>query len=170
MDWDEEKLNALPEAEQLKILAAIDRLSRSGTMKMIEGEEEFTLVKEDDAWRLALDWHTAVRISLAAVVPPNGLIQAEPVPSETAVKTSEPFRVSFRVINRSSKALRARIIHKVEPQELAEYLEIVECALLLPTLIDAGQQEEYSTTYVVRGDLPESARKLNITYEFQIDP
>lgn len=169
MDWDEDKLNALPPAEQRKILAAMDRLSRSGNMKMIEGEEEFALVKEDEAWRLALDWDAALRISLAAVVPPNGPIQAEPLPSETLVNSSEPFRVTYKVRNRGDKAIRARIVHKVEPQELTEYLEIVECALLLPTLIEAGHQEEYLTTYLVRGDLPESARKLKISYEFKID-
>lgn len=169
-DWDEEKLNALSVEEQRKILAAIDRLNRSGTMKMIEGEEEFALIKEDDAWRLALDWDAALRVSLGAVVPANGAIQAEPVPRETVVKSSEPFRVSYKVSNRSNKALRTRIIHKVEPQELTQYLDIIECALLLPTLVDAGQQAEYSTTYLVRGDLPESARKFNITYEFKIDP
>jgi hypothetical protein len=170
LDWDEEKLNALSSADQRKLLAVVDRLTRSGTMKMIEGEEEFALVKEDKTWRLALDWDAALRVSLSSLVPANGPIEAEPVPRETVVKSSEPFRISYRVSNRSDKALRTRIIHKVEPQELREYLDIIECALLLPTTLSAGQQEEYSTTYLVRGDLPESARKVNITYEFKIEP
>jgi hypothetical protein len=170
MDWDEDKLNALAPAEQRKIIAAIDRLSRSGTMRMIEGEEEFALVREDQAWRLALDWDAALRVNLAAVVPANGALEAAPVDRETIVKSSEPFRVTYRVSNRSNKALRTRIIHKVEPQELAQYLDIVECALLLPTLVPPGQQEEYATTYLVRGDLPEGARKFNIIYEFKVDP
>jgi hypothetical protein len=169
LDWDEERLNALPAAEQRKILATIDQLSRSGRLKMIEGEEEFALIKEDDTWRLALDWDAALKISLAAVVPPNGLIQAEPLIKETVVKSSEPFRISYKVSNRSSEALRMRIVHKVEPQELTQYLDIVECALLLPTRLDAGQQAEYSSTYLVRGDLPEKARTFNITYEFKLD-
>ena len=170
MDWNEEKLNALAPADQRKILAAIDRLIRSGTIKTIQGEEEFALVKEDKAWRLALDWDAALRVSFASVVPADGALEAEPIPRETVVKSSEPFRISYRVSNRSGKALRTRIIHKVEPQELREYLDIIECALLLPTSVPAGQQAEYSTTYLVRGDLPESARKFNITYEFKIDP
>ena len=170
LDWDEEKLNALPSVDQRKILAAIDRLSRSGTIKTIQGEEEFALVKEEKAWRLALDWDASLRVSFASIVPANGVLEAEPIPRETVVKSSEPFRISYRVSNRSGKALRTRIIHKVEPPELREYLDIVECALLLPTSVPAGQQAEYSTTYLVRGDLPESARKFNITYEFKIDP
>jgi hypothetical protein len=170
LDWDEEKLNALSAADQRKILAAIDQQRRSGTIKMIEGEEEFALVKEDKAWRMALDWDAALRVSFAAIVPANGAIEAEPVPRETVVTSSEPFRISYRVSNRSDKNLRTRITHKVEPEELREYLDIIECALLLPTSVPAGQQREYSTTYLVRGDLPESARKFNITYEFKIDP
>ncbi|HEX2230001.1 MAG TPA: cytochrome c oxidase assembly protein [Candidatus Binatia bacterium] len=169
LDWDEEKLNALPAVEQRKILSAIDQLRRSGRMEMIEGEEEFVLIREDDAWRLALDWDAALRVSLAAAVPPSGLIEAEPVVKETMVKSSEPFRISYKVSNRSNRPLRTRIVHHVEPHELSDYLDIVECALLLPTLIEPGQQEEYSTTYLVRGDLPESAREFNITYEFKID-
>ena len=169
-DWDEERLNALSPEEQRKILATIDQLNRSGTMKMLEGEEEFALIKQDDAWRLALDWDAALRVSLGAVVPANAALQAEPVTRETVVKSDEPFRISYKVSNRSNKALRTRIIHKIEPLELTQYLDIIECALLLPTLVDAGQQVEYSTTYLVRGDLPESARNFNITYEFKIDP
>jgi hypothetical protein len=170
LDWDEEKLNALSSADQRKLLAVMDRMSRSGTMKMIEGEEEFALVKEDKAWRLALDWDAGLRVSLASIVPANSPIEAEPVPRETVVKSSEPFRISYRVSNRSDKALRTRIIHKVEPQEFREYLDIIECALLLPTTVPAGRQEEYSTTYLVRGDLPEGARKVSITYEFKVEP
>jgi hypothetical protein len=169
LDWDEEKLNALSAADQRKILAEIDRLKRSGTMKMIEGEEEFALIKEDENWRLALDWDEGLRVSLAASVPANGVITAEPLPKETVVKSSEPFRISYRVSNLSDKALRTRIVHHIEPQELKEYVDIIECALLLPTLLEAGEQAEYSTTYLVRGDLPESARKFHITYEFKID-
>lgn len=170
LDWDEEKLNALPAVEQRKILTAIERQSRNKTMKMIEGDQEFALVRENKTWRLSLDWDAALRASFASIVPANGAIEAEPIPRNIVVKASDPFRISYRVKNRSDKALRTRISHKVEPPELMEYLDIIECALLLPVSIAAGQEAEYSTTYLVRGDLPESARKFNITYEFKIEP
>jgi Cytochrome c oxidase assembly protein CtaG/Cox11 len=170
LDWDEEKLNALPAAEQRKILAAIDGLRRRGTMKMIEGEEEYALVKEDKAWRLALDWDSGLRISFASIVPGNGTIEAEPIPPETVVKSSEPFRISYRVRNLSDKPIRTRIIHIVEPEELRQYVDIVECALLLPVTVQPGSNEEYSTTYLLDGGLPESVRRFKITYAFKIEP
>lgn len=170
LDWDEEKLNSLSALEQRKILSAIDRQTRNQTMKMIEGDEEFALVREQKTWRLALDWDAALSVGFASVVPANGPIDAEPIPRRALVKSSDPFRISYRVRNRSEKPVRTRIIHRVHPPELKEYLDIVECALLLPVNIAAGQEAEYSTTYLVRGDLPESARKFNITYEFKIEP
>jgi hypothetical protein len=169
LDWDEEKLNALPPVEQRKILHALEQLSRNGGMKMIEGEEEFALVKESAGWRMALDWHAGLQVSFASAVPENGPIEAEPEPRQTVVKSSEPFRIIYRVHNRSGKPVRTRIVHKVEPEESRPYVDIVECALLLPTTIEAGRQEEFSSTYLLRGDLPESARNLTITYEFKID-
>ena len=47
LDWDQDKLNALPEPKQKEILAAIDNLRRAGKLNFIEGEEELTLVKEN---------------------------------------------------------------------------------------------------------------------------
>jgi hypothetical protein len=52
LDWDEDRLNSLPVAAHQKILDSIDQLSGTRALKMIEGEEEFTLVKEESSWRV----------------------------------------------------------------------------------------------------------------------
>ncbi len=112
MDWDEEKLNALPSADQRKILAAIDRLSRSGTIKTIQGEEEFALVKEDKAWRLALDWDAALRVSFASVVPADGALEAEPIPqgNRRQIQRTVPHQLS------GQQSLRQSSAHPHHPQ------------------------------------------------------
>jgi len=168
LDWDEDRLNSLPVAAQQKIFASIDSLSRAGRLKMIEGEEEFTLVKEGNSWRVFFDWESGVRILYRAVVPSSQAIDAMPLTKETKVRPGELFTVAYRVKNRSAREIATRIIHRIEPAELREHLEIVECALLLPVKILPGQHSEYSTTYMVRSDLPEGAKNLNITYEFQV--
>jgi hypothetical protein len=40
LDWDEERLNALPPNEQKRLLASIDALKRRGGLEMIEGQED----------------------------------------------------------------------------------------------------------------------------------
>jgi cytochrome c oxidase assembly protein Cox11 len=56
----------------------------------------------------------------------------------------------------------------IEPKELSHHLEIIDCALLLPVELRPGEESEFSTTYIVDGDLPEGVKELNVTYEFQV--
>ena len=168
LGWEEDRLNALPISAQHRILTAIDDLSRAGKLKIIEGEEEFTLVKEGGSWRVFFDWAAGLRITYGAVVPPTEMIEAVPLTKETKVRPNELFAVTYRVKNRSARPIATRIVHRIEPQELRQHLDIVECALLLPVKMLPGQESEFSTTYMVRGDLPEGAKNLKITYEFQL--
>ncbi|MBI2361366.1 MAG: hypothetical protein HYV04_21065 [Deltaproteobacteria bacterium] len=39
---------------------------------------------------------------------------------------------------------------------------------LLPVKLAPGEEEEYSSTYLVRGDLPEGQRQLFVTYELDV--
>jgi len=170
MDWDEDRLNALSSVEKQKLRATIAKLQHSGKIKMIEGEEEFVLVKEGNEWKLFLDWSKGLRVTFGASVPADGSIEAQPLTPETIVRTSEPFSITYRVKNRSQKMLSTRIIHKIEPEELKPYLDIVQCALLIPVKLLPGRESEYSTTYLIRPDLPSGSREINITYEFKVEP
>ena len=167
LDWEEERLNALPASAQHKILAAIDDLARAGKLQMLEGEEEFAVVKEANSWRVLFDWAAGLRIVLGARVPATGAIESAPVAKETNVQPNELFTVTYRVKNRTGQPIITRIIHRVEPEDLKQHLEIVQCGLLLPVKLPPQKELEFTSTYMVRGDLPEGTKNLDITYEFQ---
>ena len=169
LDWDESRLNALPAAAQKKILAAIDEMNRQGKLPIIEGEEEFTLLREGAQWRVSLDWGAGVKVSFTTVLPSDTAISAEPLAKQTVARPSDVFTIGFRVKNRTDRAIVTRIVHRVEPKELAQYLELVQCALLLPVQLRPGEEQTYDSTYVVRGDLPDGAERLDVIYEFKID-
>lgn len=168
-NWDEERLNALSTKEQKKILATIDDLKRKGKLEMIEGQEEFTLVREGLNWRLFLDWASGVKVNFATIVPSDGLIEAKPTIKETVTQPNELFTIAYRVKNLTDKDLFARITHRVEPAILKEHLDLVECALLLPVKLSPGEERSYSSTYVVRGNIPEGTKRLDVTYEFKVE-
>ena len=168
LDWDEERLNALPSSTQRDILSNLDRMNRAGEIKTIEGEEEFTLVKEGTSWRVYLDWAAGVRVSYNAVVPPTEVIDAVPVNKGTTIRPSELFTIAYRVKNRTAQTISTRITHRIEPDELKQHLDIIDCALLLPVELRPGEESEFSTTYMIRGDLPEGTKELNVTYDFQV--
>lgn len=168
MDWDENRLNALSVNEQKKILTAIERLIKTNKLKVIEGEEEFALVREAKTWKVFLDWTAGVKVDFNATVPSGDLIEARAVIQETVARPGELFTITYRVKNRAQKNLVARIVHHVEPRALAEYLDLVECALLLPVRLSPGEEQEYASTYLVRGDLPERVKELHVNYEFTL--
>lgn len=169
LNWDEERLNKLPRDEQKTILAALQQLKRSGNLKMIRGDEEFVLVREGTGWKVFLDWAAGVRVIFDAVVPQGNGVEAEPVIRETVVHPGDLFTVDFRVKNQTASDLLARINHHVEPRDLAEHLDLVECALLFPVRIAPHQEQTYSSRYLLRGDLPEGTKEIKVTYDFKVE-
>jgi hypothetical protein len=169
LDWDEERLNKLPRAEQKRMLEALQKLRRSGNLKMIRGDEEFVLVREGVGWKVFLDWAAGVRIAFDATIADGAAIEAEPAPRETIVHPGELFNIDYRVKNLGAKNLAARIVHHVEPKTLAEHLDLVECALLFPVQLHPHQEQIYTSRYLIRGDLPEGTREIKVTYEFKVE-
>jgi len=169
LDWDQDKLNSLPEQKRKEILAAIDNQRRAGKLKFIEGEEELTLVKENGLWRVLFDWAAGLRVQYDATVPNSEAIEATPLNRETSVRANELFTIAYRVRNTSREIIATRIVHRVEPQELRQHLDLVECALLLPIKLKPGEDREFSSTYMVRGDLPDGSKQVKVTYDFKIE-
>jgi cytochrome c oxidase assembly protein Cox11 len=116
-----------------------------------------------------LDWATGIYVRFNAVAPAGMLIDARPAVPETIVHPGELFTVEYAVKNRSSHDLRARIVHHVEPKAVGEYLDLVQCALLLPVRIAPGAEQTYASTYFIRSDLPEGTKELTVTYEFKLE-
>jgi hypothetical protein len=170
LDWNEERLQALPLHEQKKLLAAIGNLRRNGGLEVIEGQEEFTLRREGHQWRLVFDWASGVKVKFGTLLPQNGLIEAKPTIKETVTQPNELFTIAYRVRNLTDKEVFARITHRVEPAALTEHLDVVECGLLLPVRILPGEEQTYSSTYVVRGDIPDGTKSVDVTYEFKVEP
>ncbi|HEY7168958.1 MAG TPA: cytochrome c oxidase assembly protein [Candidatus Binatia bacterium] len=169
MDWDEDRLDHLSRAERQKILGRINNLQRTGALKTLSGEEQYALVKEPASWKIALDLDKGVRVSFGATVPPDMRLQAAPENPQTIAKSSDPFNVIFRIKNNSDKMVSTRVTHRIQPKELADYIDIVQCALLLPVTLQPGEEAEYSSTYLLRPDAPKNIPEIKITYEFKVE-
>jgi hypothetical protein len=169
LDWEEDRLNSLTWLEQKKILSRLDALARADRLPTIDGEEEFVLVREGSQWKVFLDWAAGVQVKFDTVLPVSSALAAIPTVKETIVRSGDLFIIGFRVKNNGTGEIVTRIAHHVEPKELAEYLDLVECALLLPVRLQPGEEQTYNSTYVVRDDLPDDAKTLDVTYEFKVE-
>lgn len=163
-DWDSDKLEALPSTGRKALLARIDKLRRDQAIEMIGGEDVFQLIKEGDSWKLVLNWASPVNVGFQTSIPTSVPIQARLRHSDVITHPGEIFKVVLKVKNTGQEQLLARIGHLVDPYEVRDYLDLVDCGFLLPVRLAPGKEEEFVSTYLLRRNLPEGVRQLNVTY------
>jgi hypothetical protein len=163
-DWDSDRLDALPDGDGRAILAALDQLHQRREIEMIHGEDVFDLVKEEGSWKIVLNWAVDVTVGFQTSIPTTVPVQARLQHSKIATRPGEVFKVALHVKNTSQEQLSVRIGHLIEPHALRDYLDLVECGFLLPVRLAPGKDEEFVSTYLLRGSLPEGVHQLNVTY------
>jgi len=168
-DWDQEKLDRLTGAERRAFLEKLEELRKIGAIPMIDWEEQLTLVKEGGDWRILLGQAGGVRVVFRAVAEDSLPLETRLVPKEIVAHRGDLFQVAFRVKNLSNRQVFARIAHRVEPGDRAQYLDLVQCGLLFPVRLQPGEEREYSSEYLVSNALPEAVEQFNVTYEFKKD-
>lgn len=167
-DWNTYRLNSLAPQHRTELLENLDKQKRDGLLDMSEGTETLELVKEDSGWRIFLNWAAGVRIPVRLDLSKVTDLEVNLSTSEVVLQPGELFEINLTIRNRMGKAVTARIGHLVQPDEIAEYLDFVECGFLLPVTVAAGKEQKFFGTYMLRGSLPEGVRQLNLTYDFRL--
>ena len=164
LQWDSERLESLSITERKRLLDAIGRQRADKTMAMVSGEESFNLVKEAGNWKVFLNWAAGIRLTFQPAIPTSSPVQIKIEQTDVASRPGQVFRVAMKIKNTGKQTLLTRIGHLVEPHELREYLDLVDCGFILPVRLQAGKEEEFVTTYLLRGTLPDTVRQLSVTY------
>jgi cytochrome c oxidase assembly protein Cox11 len=165
---DFRKLNAMSVDERRQLIKSWEKKKRDGSLQMTEVEEKLELVKEGNEWRIFLNWAAGVKIPLSLALSNAADLDASVSKHEVVVQPGEFFEISLKVKNRSSQPLVARVGHLIEPREVTNFLDFVECGFLLPITVPPGKEEEYYARYLLRESLPEGVRQVSLTYDFRI--
>ena len=164
LNWDTDRLEALSASQRRELIESLEKLRKDRMLEMVEGEEAFDLVNEAGAWKVFLNWAAGVKLTFQTTLPPAAPIEAKLLQSEVTARHGEIFNIAVRIRNTSKQEITARIGHLVDPHEVRDYLDLVECGFLLPVRLLPGKEEEFITTYLLRGGLPEEVRQLVVTY------
>ena len=167
-DWNARQLNSLSSGIRTQLIDRLEKLHRAGLLEMSEGTETFELVKEEGEWRIYLRWAAGVRIPLRLELSKATDLQVNLSKSQVVLQPGDLFEIELTIRNRAAQSVTARIGHLVEPEEIADYLDFVQCGFLLPVTIAAGEERNFSGTYMLRGSLPEGVRQLHLTYDFRL--
>jgi hypothetical protein len=168
LNWDPFRLNSLSLPERQRLLDGLEKRGQDGSLEMRQGEETFELVQENGEWRIFLNWAGGVNIPISVDLSKSADLDVALSHTKFVVQPGDRFELSLRIKNKSDQVLVARIGHMVAPQDIADYLDFVQCGFLLPVTLQPGKEQEYSGTYMVRGSLPEGVRQLKLTYDFRI--
>ncbi len=168
-EWDPGKLNALPRLRQEQLLEALGKLKKNGKKIMIEGQETFDLVSDNDGWKILLDWASGIKVTLKTESPPSNEIDARFVQNELIVKKDEPFQIDLKIKSRHKQPVLARIIHHIEPRDMENHIDMIACGALRPLELQPGDTQEISTAYLIRDGLGMD-KKIAITYEIELLP
>ena len=88
--------------------------------------------------------------------------------SEVIVRPGDLFEVSLSIKNQSKQPVNIRIDHMIEPLEVANYLDLVECGFLVPVTLHPEIEQKYSGRYLLRERIPEGVHQLGLTYDFKL--
>jgi cytochrome c oxidase assembly protein Cox11 len=88
--------------------------------------------------------------------------------SEVVVQPGDLFEVSLSIKNQSKQPVNIRIDHIIEPLEVANYLDLVECGFLVPVTLHPEIEQKYSGRYLLRERIPEGVHQLSLTYDFKL--
>ena len=165
---DPRRLNALSLEERRQLIESWEKKKRDGSFKMIEMEEKLDLVKENEEWRILLNWAAGVKIPFRLGLANARDLDASLSKSEVVVQPGDFFEIVLKVTSRSAQSVVARISHLVEPQDVSNFLDFVECGFLVPITLQPGKEQEYFARYLLRGGLREGVHQLNLTYDFSL--
>jgi hypothetical protein len=166
-DWDEQRLNALPQTERSQIMRKLDQLRQAGRIPMLKGEETFEVVREASGWRVFLNWAGGVRVRFGAVMLEAIPLQATFSQEELLLTAGERAHVTVRLKNLSHRDIVTRVGHRVEPRPHADFLALLQCPLFLPVTLKSGDTAEFVSVYTVLKDAPPEAKQFQVTYEFR---
>ena len=170
LDWESERLERLSASERKTLLDTIDRQRLDKKIAMVAGEETFNLVKETGGWKLFLNWAAGVKLTFQPAIPASAPVAIRIAQSEVASRPGQVFRVAMKITNTGKQIISTRIGHLIEPPELRDYLDLVDCGFILPLRLQPGKEEEFVTTYLLRGTLPDQVRQLSVTYAVSVSP
>jgi len=168
LNLDLRRLNSLQSRDVSQIIETLDKKKRDGSFERIEIEEKYELVKEGDEWRIFLNWAVGVKIPFRLALADVADLDVALSKSEVVVYPGDLFEIEVKIKNRSKQPVVARIGHLVEPGNVTNFLDFVECGFLLPITLPPGKEQEYFARYLLRDNLPEGVHQLDLTYDFRV--
>jgi len=165
--FDIERLSELTPAEIETLMADIETMRLSGELPILKSEDErWTLVREDDQWRVFENWAEAVEVRFDAATFHDLPWEFEPVRTRVMAKHGETIQMAYRAKNLGDEEITAKAHHIIGPDEDAAYLDIIACFCFLEETLAPGEEAELGLVFRVDFEAPDDVTTFTVKYEF----
>ena len=166
LEFDEERLAALPAAERQARIDRLREMARTDHLPVIVGNGQFELVREDESWRMFVNWAGAVMVHFEGVTKAGLPWEFAPVQPVVRASPGVTLQTLFRVKNVSDRQITGKARHVLDPPEETGHLEIVTCFCFIQQTLDPGEEQELPVLFRVNYEVPKSITKIRVRYEF----
>ena len=161
-----DRLAALGAGEIAARRARLRQLAAEGRLPMLHAAEEtWTLVREDDGWRVFLNWAEAVEVSFEAVVFHDLGWRFVPERRRVMARHGETLQMVYRARNIGRRETTGKARHIVGPAADSGFLEIVSCFCFLEQTLAPGEAVELPLVFRVDFEAPEGITGFQVRYE-----
>ena len=166
LEFDEERLAALPAAERQARVDRLREMARTDHLPVIVGDGQFELVREDESWRMFVNWAGAVMVRFEGVTKAGLPWEFAPVQPVVRANPGVTLQTFYRVKNVSDRQITGKARHVLDPPEETGHLEIVTCFCFIQQTLDPGEEQELPVSFRVNYEVPKSITKMRVRYEF----
>ncbi len=165
--FDADRLSELTPAELDELKAEIQAMESGDQLPVLQSEgERWSLVRDDDQWRIFENWAEAVEVRFDAVTFHGLPWEFEPLRTRVMAVHGETIQMAYRAKNIGDEEITAKARHIVGPSDDAAFLDIISCFCFLEETLAPGEEAELSLVFRVDYEAPEDVTAFTVKYEF----
>jgi hypothetical protein len=170
-----ERESELTDAERQALFDHLHAMYAAGQIQILEGDQTFMLTREPvgfipwlgpKSWHVVMDWAGAILVKLTAEVSPDLPWDFYPLQSEVRALPGETLTATYRVTNRSDRAITGKAKHFVLPEEYEDYFTSIQCFCFIRQTLDPGESQDLTLIFRVDYDVPDGVREFENKYVF----
>jgi len=162
-----DRLNELTLGELDALTGEIRTMASDDRLPTLDADgERWSLVRDDDQWRVFENWAEAVEVRFDAVTFHDLPWEFEPLRTRVMALHGETIHMAYRAKNNGDEEITAKARHIVGPGDDAAYIDIISCFCFLEETLAPGEEAELSLVFRVDYEAPEDIKAFTVKYEF----
>ncbi len=147
-------------------LDRLRRLAQDDRLPMLEFEEAVELWREEEGWRVFLDWAFVYTVDLSALVMDGLPFEFTVEPANIRLRPGETGSAIFRAKNLSNRSITAKAGHVFDPPIAQLHTQTLQCFCFFQDTYEPGEEKELPLVFRLDWQIPADFTDIAVRYEY----